>query len=291
MHSPGQCCRALLNELSPITFLPRRGAPAPQHPGPAESPAVVRNFKPPPHRALVKHPRPVRSRRCRPRGVGGGAGAVRPGRALSAVTPCHLHAHPCDESCRVRRGQWLPQFRERHRQGARPAAEAERCRHSRVPPRAAPPLYGHRRDPRRWRINTGTAAAVAPWGTWRRWCWITAPTTPRSATATRTSGERTGQDGTRRGGRWASPHGFSSAAAPAPIGRSPARGPAVRMRSPRRGAACPHLAPAAAAGPAPAARTVPVCVTPCPCVSRFAPLCPPPVSHRAPPRPGREQSP
>lgn len=189
MHSPGQCCRALLNELSPITFLPRRGAPAPQHPGPAESPAVVRNFKPPPHRALVKHPRPVRSRRCRPRGVGGGAGAVRPGRALSAVTPCHLHAHPCDESCRVRRGQWLPQFRERHRQGARPAAEAERCRHSRVPPRAAPPLYGHRRDPRRWRINTGTAAAVAPWGTWRRWCWITAPTTPRSATATRASGE------------------------------------------------------------------------------------------------------
>eukprot|EP00075_Anas_platyrhynchos_P021866 XP_027311119.1 actin-related protein 6 [Anas platyrhynchos] len=68
--------------------------------------------------------------------------------------------------------------------GAVPAA---RLRPGRQRARAAPPLYGNHRDPRRWRINTGTAAAVAPWGAWPRWCWITAPTPPRSATATPTS--------------------------------------------------------------------------------------------------------
>lgn len=70
--------------------------------------------------------------------------------------------------------------------GAVPAA---RLRPGRQRARAAPPLYGNHRDPRRWRINTGTAAAVAPWGAWPRWCWITAPTPPRSATATPTSGQ------------------------------------------------------------------------------------------------------
>lgn len=70
--------------------------------------------------------------------------------------------------------------------GAQPEAVFLGILASRQAARAAPALYGNHRDPRRWRINTGTAAAVAPWGTWRRWCWITAPTTPRSATATRT---------------------------------------------------------------------------------------------------------
>lgn len=194
------------------------------------------------------------------------------------MTPCHLPAHPSDERCRVTPGQWLPQLHERHGQGARPAAEAERSRHSRVLPghaRIASPLYGHRRDPRRWRINTGTAAAVAPWGTWRRWCWITAPTTPRSATATRTSGEGTVQGGADIGRPLTASQPPPLSAGPAPLGRSPARGPATRLRSLRRGAAGPRPAPAAAAGPAPAVRAV-LCS-----LSRLVTLRPS-ISHRTP---------
>lgn len=104
--------------------------------------------------------------------------------------------------------------------------------------RAAPPLYGNHSDPRRWRINTGTAAAVAPWGAWRRWCWITAPTTPRSATATRTSGEAARQRRRRP---------FVSDRSPLiPAWTSqPLAFPAARSRRP---------ASAAAVGAAPAAR-------------------------------------
>lgn len=92
---------------------------------------------------------------------------------------------------------------------------------------------------------------MAPWGTWRRWCWITAPTTPRSATATRTSGEGSGG-----GGSGGDPH----IALPAPSrrtcpptgsrthGRLPllflspslGSGTIVRLRSPRGGPAWPR---------------------------------------------------
>lgn len=118
-------------------------------------------------------------------------------------------------------------------------------RHSCVPSsnaraRAAPPLYGNHSDPRRWRINTGTAAAVAPWGAWRRWCWITAPTTPRSATATRTSGEAA-----RR--RRRSPVVSDRSPLSSAWTNQPLAFPAARSRRPTSAAAV-GAAPAACAG-------------------------------------------
>lgn len=82
-----------------------------------------------------------------------------------------------------------PASRERRTSGGEGGPRGTPASRQATRARAAPPLYGNHSDPRRWRINIGTAAAVAPWGAWRRWCWITAPTTPRSATATRTSGK------------------------------------------------------------------------------------------------------
>lgn len=108
------------------TIIPRRGAPTLQHPEPAGSPEAVCTFKPPPHRTLALTTPAVTAAGNR----ASGPGAVR-GDAMSPPRP------PCDERCRVTPGQWLPRLRQRHRQGARPSAEAERCRHSRVPrPRA-----------------------------------------------------------------------------------------------------------------------------------------------------------
>lgn len=193
-------------------------------------------------------------------------------RRLRVTSPaCHF-----SESFRDTPDQWPPQLRRRHRHhviGERLAPEADSAallRPVRQRARAAPPLYGNHRDPRRWRINTGTAAAVAPWGTWRRWCWITAPTTPRSATATRTSGERPGGDGTgghpliaplapgrtsRPTGPAAAPRrrlGAQEAAPPLPrplTGERALSAPALGVARPR-----PGSAPAAMSGPAPAAR-------------------------------------
>lgn len=111
---------------------------------------------------------------------------------------------------------------------------------------------------------------MAPWGTWRRWCWITAPTTPRSATATRTSGEGSGGGGTggdphialpapsRRTCPPAAPHRLPDAREAAPplpqplAGERDDRAPALTARRPRLATPLrrvPGHAPAARADP------------------------------------------